>query len=275
MGTQLPGLKPNKLLRRSDFNPKDFRLLIWERGRPVDWEMASSCPCRRNLIVGGKSGDTEEPKVDCTACNGTGIIHHSKQSIHALINRARHDEYERFEAWSEYDPGLVRFTLLPEHTPNHLDRLTLTDTVLAFRETRTRTANTVESVRFPIVRRTITLGTHADPTAEQTKTIGVLYMRKAKEDGTLYGGELEEGTDFEVDSNGDIDWTKGDTAGSAPLEGELYGFQHYAHPRYIVLDYYYGHRDTYVKFKHPSETLERLPVRVEARLEWLGNEGTV
>ena len=280
MTISLPGLQPKKIKPRVDFDMSSFRQRVYEKGVYLEWEMAGECPCQRILTVGStdstlqlmgqgeRTGGTREPSPDCTECNGSGIIYHSKQTIRGLVIGAQND-FDRFRLYGEYAKGMVGLTLLPEHVPGILDRFTLKDNVLIFKETRQRTSGTVESLRYPIASRDVQVGTSSDATVAESKTLSVMYARKATTAGVISGDVLVAGTDFSVNSDGKIDWTLGVAAGTAPTTGEYYAMTYFANPRYVVANHPHAFRDTYTKKKSPTENLTNLPVKVDCLLEFL------
>lgn len=268
----LPGLKPKKLEPRVDFAPIEFRKELWAKGLRLRWEMAAECPCGRLLTAGGITGGTREKRTDCPGCKGQGRIYHSAQVVPGIVSSAD-TKPERFALYGDLAHGMVRLTLLPEHMPTFLDRFTVLDSVLVYTETRTRKA-TVESLRYPVVTRTLALGTADDPETRDDVTVGVLYAAKASADGVLvvdpqgHPVVLRQGVDFLV-TDGRIDWTPGDVLGTAPAVGAQYAMHYYAHPVYVVRSNPYGFRDTVVQVKRVAEVVN-MPVHADCWLEFLG-----
>jgi hypothetical protein len=177
-------LVPKKLRPRADLNPSDFRKLLFQKGFDLKWEMAAECPCQRKLTTGSASSLTREPRIDCPRCAGLGVVYHSPQIIKAWVGGSRGDvDFQR--VYGEYDPGMIHVTMLPEHTPGMLDRLTLMQSVLVFRETRQRSALALERLRYPVIPRTLTVGSVTDSTVSTTQTVDVLYLQKSDADGVV------------------------------------------------------------------------------------------
>jgi hypothetical protein len=159
---------------------------------------------------------------------------------------------------------MVFLTLLPEHVPTFLDRYTMADSVITFRESRLRTASAVEALRYPIVTRSLDLA------AGQT-AVNVLHLQAANSSGVASSGLTKvQGTDFAV-TDGKIDWTLGVAAGTAPVEGDRYSVAYYASPRYVVTDHPHAYRDTFGQVKVISPTFTPLPVQCSAVLDFLGD----
>ena len=266
----LPGLKPSKIRPRVDMRVDSLRRLIFEKGMRIEWSMAAECPCQRALTLSGKTGTTRESRGDCAGCSGTGIIYHSAQSIVGIISDPNTD-YDRFRTYGEYETGALRISLLPEHSPGPMDRLSLLDNVMVFRETKLKTSSVTESLRYPIVKRVFKVGSAGDNTVSATQTIGVLYMRKSSSAGVISSDVLEENTDFVVNSSGQIDWTLGVAAGTAPATGDYYALSYYVHPTYIVTGFPYTFRDTNTQRKLAAPSFENMPTAVNCKLEFLVN----
>ena len=126
----------------------------------------------------------------------------------------------------------------------------------------------MESLRYPVVTRTLILGTEADPTVSETKQVAVLSCRRADSNGLIVSGELERGVDFVINNDGQIDWSPGDAA-DVPAVGDYYTIQYYMNPRYVVRTFPYQFRDTVIKEKKPSPSFTNLPTKVMAWLDFL------
>jgi hypothetical protein len=270
----LTALQPDKLGPRSDFSVDELRGQIFKYGHRLTWEMANYCPCGRQLSTadGSFTIDTREKAVDCNTCGGAGVIYHSSQEIKAIVGDASRDP-KRWALFGEHAAGGIQVTMLPEHLPGFLDRFTMLDIVMVYRERRKRKA-TVESARYPIVTRTLTLGSVGDPAVEAVSTIGVLHCRRAGATGEIVAGDLVQDTDFVVDANGKIDWTLGDAAGTAPSVGHYYTIQYYMRPRYVVRTFPYQYRDTFMKTKAPSVTFTNMPTKCMAWLDFITGQSS-
>jgi hypothetical protein len=258
---------------QAKFMLAEFRKMMQADGLHVVWEQAAECPCARKLAsavsLGSITDRTEnrgtssEPRVDCPVCKGKGYFHHSPQEIRAIVTAAESNP-KRFELWGENAVGMIRLTLLPENLPGYLDRFTFAESVILFRETRTRTGETVESLRYPVVTRTL------DLQATGETTVNVLKAHKASLSGVAaLDGDLVVGEDFEV-VDGKIDWTLGDTSGRAPEVGGRYSMSYYASPAYVVLTHPHVFRDTIDPFKRPAPIQKSMVVQAICRLEFYG-----
>jgi len=158
---------------------------------------------------------------------------------------------------------MVFLTLLPEHVPGFLDRFTMVDSVMMFRETIVRGSGTTDSLRYPIVTRSLDLSTGA-------KDVDVLHLQAADSSGATSASLTKtQGVDFAV-TGGDIDWTLGIAGGTAPAAGDRYAICYYAAPRYVVTDHPHAFRDTFQKVKSATVTFTPMPIQCSAALDFLG-----
>jgi len=273
-----PSRQPNKLRPRVDFDPEKFRKFIFLRGMNIKWSQAARCPCIRlstdvsgttelgysGLIAGAAAFNTAEARPDCTLCKGNGWFQHSTQQIKALVAGAKITPQPQ-QTLGDIMRGDLSITTLPEHLPSMYDQFELIDSTIVFHDTALRGATTLSTMRYPIISRALDLSD--GPTA-----VSVLQCRKADTSGEIVAGELVKDTDFTVTSAGKIDWTIGDTASTAPTEGQHFSVSYYCHPRYVVIDIPNVFRDTFVKKKSATETFQALPVQCSARLDFI--EGT-
>ena len=271
---QFPSRPPDKLSPRPDFRPEEFRKLVFHRGMNMVWEQSQECPCRRTAtdfsgarfssgLFTAQSGTTTEARPDCEMCKGEGYFLHSAQEIKALLTRASATP-EAYTAYGEFTRGTVFLTLLPEHLPAMFDRVTLADSVMVYRESRIRTANAIESLRYPIETRGLDLQSGATQ-------VNVLHVQSSQADGLSTSTDtMIQGVNFAV-TGGKIDWSLGDAGAGSPGEGNGWTVTYYARPRYVILDHPHTHRDTFIKVKAPDITFAPLPVQCMARLDFLGD----
>ena len=262
---------PTKLRPRVDWLNEEFRKQFFTRSMLVSWEMCAECPCSNkgdNLILDLPELDANlekhgEVRSDCQLCKWIGYFWHSKQDTRALITSASSDE-SRFHEYGEYARGMVNITLLPETLPSFGDRFTMVDSSMIFKETRTRKAGSIQSMRNPIVPRVL-------DTQGGATTLRVLHLHVATSAGLgVVNGELLEGVDFDVTVNGDIDFSKGDLNGKAPAVGVRFSIAYYGHPRYYVADNPHTHRDSRFVRKSTEEQIKLMPVQCKATLEFMG-----
>lgn len=281
----LPPRIPVKLKPSSDFNAEDFRRVVVQKGRGADglgnvvWEQRTQCPCGRKLVDVAADMDyasplaanfiTGEPQTACPRCNNLGFFLREPQNIPVIIqNMAQYGR--RFQSAGEYQQGMARITMLPEHKPSFGDRLTMRFSVQVVREDKRRTVSTTESLRFPIA-------SQQQDLAAGLTTVKTLWLQKANADNNTNttSDHLVEGTDYDVTPDGKIDWTKGIANGHAPALGATYTVSYYAAPRYVIKDEGHNVRESYDS-SHRSANSPKflaLPIMVSGMLEYLGANG--
>jgi hypothetical protein len=279
----LPVKPPVKVTPRADHQLLQYVQQIYSDGVYAIWQQAAECPCRQRAqeILPGSPGPStawgREPRPDCPVCAGMGYYLHSEQEIRLLVlGVQRHAQIPGSNAVAEYADGECYLTTLPEHVPSYLDRFTLRDSVVVYRETAQRrevspgVGETISATRYPIRSQTYTLLTGPGG-APQSVVVNVLALQSTQEDGSTEPGlQLVRGVDFTVTQDGRIDWTLGDVTGKAPPPGGWYGISYYCRPVYVVIDHPHPLRDVFVQLKSPTESFVRLTILARARLEFLG-----
>ena len=268
----LPPKGPAKTYPRADFSDERFRALVFEKGADVVWQQCSLCPCSTRVNqMATQQPDiepfsdfwrTEQPQVTCPICNGNGYEVHSSTPTRAIVQDLRNLP-KRFRPEGEYTDGTARVTLLPENKPALGDRIVVSHSVYVVTERRVRSADTVESLRYPIASQTLKLSTG-------DAVVRVLRVRKAAANQDA-GAVLVEGVDFTVTLDGKIDWDLGDEEGTAPSQGETYAIAYYANPVYRITSMPFGIRDTWVGGRTP-DTFQAMPICCWAQLEYLGTQ---
>lgn len=251
---------------RADFREVEFRRLIAQKGLNIRWTQIAQCPCstRTNDLdmdidyIGAsapdKSIDTSF-NTACPVCEGEGRIYHSPQEIQAVITNAEGDFINaRFGGYRE---GVLNLTLNPEHLPSFGDRFEMLDSVMLYQETIEDNGESTLSLRFPIIERNLELSTGAI-------TVGVTYCGYSDATTNLtQTTELVQGVDFNV-VGGIISWI------NKPANVNKFTFSYYIHPSYICIAFPNSFRDTHVRFKKPADVNVPLPVRIQCKLEFLG-----
>lgn len=272
-----PSVEQSLSLTRADFDIATFRRLIAQKGLKVEWKQSGECPCQPKSVDRGFDL-TDIDDIDsgtgnvmgCPVCNGTGLVYHSPQEIQAIITNA---EGEYLNArYGGYREGLVSITLNPEHLPVFGDRFTLTDSVMLYRETITMVdGQQIYPLRFPIASRTVTLATGE-------KTHDIIFMAVTDPDTGL----------TEDHGNDDLaeDW-RGPNVGfvvtadgkfqrnnlTRLANGSRVSLTYFIHPAYTVVSYPNSIRDTRIRKKSNVDKHTPMPIRVQAKLEFLELEG--
>ena len=266
----LPSRTPTKLRPRVDFNMEEYRKFIFNKGVDLTWEQCSECPCSASAssfnevaYIHTTTQTTGEARADCALCDGKGYFWHSSQTIRAIVTR-QDTKQDQFALYGEYARGMVSVSTLPEHLPAYGDRFTIQASVMIYRETRTRTDQAIEKMRYPIGTRNLDL-------QGGVQTLRVLHIQKASSAGlSTESDALTSGVDYVVTEQGRIDFTLGDQAGTAPATGDRYSITYYASPRYYVADHPHAHRDSVHLRKSPDESPLLMPVQVNCSLEFMG-----
>jgi hypothetical protein len=162
-----------------------------------------------------------------------------------------------------FEPGTVVMTVRAEHTPAFGDRMILIDAFQRFSETTTRQEGDTQALRYPIA--TIQVPVQGSEPIAQS----VIALFKETTDGTV---ELKLGEDFEVSSEGHIDWRLGDAKGTAPRAGERFSVYYNGRPAFRVISFPHAIRQTRVKKKAPEDKEQTLPVNFICKLEHLAFE---
>lgn len=261
--------RPNKIRPRVDFNMDEYRKLVFAKGVDLEWEQCAECPCSRDStsftlnLIESTNQTTGEARSDCELCDGIGYFWHSAQQIRAIVTGGS-STTDKYAVYGEYARGMVSISTLPEHLPAYGDRFTVLESVMVFRETRTRSNQAIESLRYPIQSRTLDL-------AGGETSVRVLRLQYADADGlSALNNSLADTVDFEITADGSIDFTLGDALGSTPSEGQRYSISYFARPRYYVADHPHTHRDSVRIRKSPTETPLALPIQVHCSLEFMG-----
>ena len=258
-------LPPQSLTKtRADFRDVEFRKLIAQKGLNVRWTQTAQCPCSTrtndlNMDIDYIGADAPDKSIDssfnasCPVCSGEGKIYHSAQNIQAVVTNAEGDFLNA--RFGGYRDGVINLTLNPEHLPAFGDRFELLDSVMLYQETIEDNGENTLALRFPIQQRTMKL-------VGGTITIGVTYSSYSQNNVTVEGAELVEGTHFTIVDN-EISWT------NKPANVNKFTFSYYIHPSYICVGFPNSVRDTHVRFKQTSEVNTPLPIRIQAKLEFL------
>lgn len=264
--------EPNLDLCRVDFDPQGFRRAILQHGMPVQWEYGMVCPCKRTQTRHEVIATSDEARADCPACNGTGILYGPPQTSIGILQDTK-EMAKLSTVIGQYSEGDAFLTMPPEHIPDRLDRITLMAGTRVLSETRQRTDATVESLRYPVLRRVFEVGNVDESPGEVPVELGVLYARFTNTDGEIQVRDLLEGTDFTVTDAGKIDWAVGDAGGTAPPEGAWYSMRYFARPVFKVTGFPYLRRDTFTQA--PGQTTREFaytPVFVHLTPEFLGHQ---
>lgn len=257
---------------RVQFDPMEFRRVLLQHGSPFQWEYAMVCPCKRIQTRGAIVIASDEARGDCPACYGTGILMGPPQDTIGVLQDTK-EVLKLSTPIGQYSEGDAFISVPPEHMPDRLDRYTLKAGCRVLNEVRKRTADAVESLRYPILRRKFDVGNTDKSPGERLVEVGVLYARFTDISGVIQTRDLLEGTDFVVTDAGRIDWTLGDDALTSPPEGAWYSIRYYARPVFRVSGFPYIRRDTFTQDTCQAQAnFAYLPVLVHLTPEFLGHQ---
>lgn len=256
---------PAQLLNkgRADFKVGEFRKLIQQKGLNITWEQALECPCsiKSSTNYGLDLIDLTDSDVnksgyapDCPVCDGIGIVRHSAQTIKALVTSAEGEETSG--KYGLLKQERIKITTEPEHLLSYGDRVTLTDSVIVFRETLKMPAAGVDvSTSRPIITRTLNL-------AGGATNVGVLYIQKSGADGISIAGGVDQ-ADIQINAGGaSITFLNG----SAPVAETNLTISYYANPSYVITEYPHTLRDTFLRVNN-AELFSPMLVQTEAKME--------
>lgn len=268
---------------RSPVDPRYdlLRAQLFEKRSLIRWEMVSQCPCSNRADLDGVDTESGEHDPDCAQCKGRGLFHHTPRTVPMMVTSAT-SKPEWFAHYGSAMRGMSRFTVLPEHLPGPLDRLSILDSIIRMPHRGVRPAGAVTALTYPVVKRIIehaegnswTYGDYDQKKVAGSITLGVLYCRRADVAGAIVDNELVEGVDFTINTNGEIDWTLGDGLGTAPAIGARFVCEYTTHPVYLVQSIPHTFRDRYTA---PADGLgerrSQSNLHVDAYLEFWGPPG--
>lgn len=252
---------------RVDFFPTDFSVAIQQKGLFLRWSQSAPCPCssRTNelnldldYIGAGDTSIDSQYNPACPICAGNGTIYHSVQTIQGIVASAEGDYLNA--RFGGYRDGLVNITVEPEHLPSFGDKFEILDSVMLYQETVEDNGTNTLPLRFPVVKRSMTLSTG-------TVEVGTMYATYA-DNTTLETSvnQLSEGVDFQIDANGSIQWL------NKPANAGKFSFSYFMHPTYTCVSFSNSVRDTHIRKKSLVDRTVALPVRVQCKLEFLGGD---
>ncbi len=271
MAAPIIGRELTKVQPRVDFAPDEYRAQIQGWGHRLRWERAMRCPC--NVVYVDTYDPTHSAPVragrrDCPECRGTGYLYFGAQNVKGLVNDSSLDK--RFlQTFGELAFGSARISLLPEHLPAWRDRFVDLDGARLYQEPPRVRKTTVEQPTYPILTRSMLVGSASDPTKPERRDLGVVHVRVADADGVIRAGEPLEGIDFRVTAEGALEWLDDSEGVGPPAVGEAYSLTYTCRPTYIVRSHPHLHRHTYVATKPYLNAYDGFKDYLDASLETL------
>ena len=266
--------KPNQ--NRVDFRIIEFRRLVQTKGMRFLWSQSSECPCRLSTTTDfnfNLESFTDIPTMlgatsSCPVCHGKGVYTHSPQEVKAILTNSEENRPNINggpDSIGDYRREQGKLTLLPEHLPHNGDLFLALDSFIIFKEITVMKAGDIQQLSYPIAKRTLSLDS-----GEQT--VGVLHLLRTNNSSeAIVNGNLLEGVDFLVDSNGNLDFSICELS-KKPTVGSSYSVSYYIHPRYKAISSAHTIRDTYIKKKSLVDKHEPMLVQIDVQLDTYGVE---
>lgn len=210
--TSIPSYMPLHLQDPS-IKGLSFDQLLNQRGVRVIHERAAPCP---NMLT----TDNNSHDPDCLFCDNNGMLHYGPTEIFGTFSG--NSIQKTFEAHGVWEIGSAVMTFPTEYADgtqadfNTFDRLTFPDFTVRLwelKEYEPRPGN-VQSLRYEVQK--------VDYACSITNGVQKFY---------------ELGTDFNINSDGNIEWIPGKTPwyDEATGHGEVIAWSFYAHPVYLVM----------------------------------------
>lgn len=231
-------------LTRSDFKTEEFIRVIRQKGRFGVWRKALFCPCN--------SARSDQPKINCSICDGSGYYY-----VHPLHIRAVMGSMDRktrmLERYGEWLEGSMSVTTEPQFRLGNRDAIELKDTLMVFDELlkkgnrrgiRAQLPTNVDSARYRIVNVTAMLYLDADET--------IVHLR--------------EKTHYELTADGWIHWLD---AAKTIAKDTVISIRYEFHPIYIVISHPQTLREEISLAKSSTARVIALPINALAKLDYL------
>lgn len=232
---------------------RNFEQLLEQRGIRFIHEKATPCP---NILT--EDNNAHEP--NCPFCDNNGMIHYGAREIWGVFTgNSIQKTFEAHGVW-EIGSAVVSF---PNFYPadnteadfNGFDKLTIPDYTVRLwelKEYEPRPGN-IQDLRYPIVK--------------------VDYVSSVSNDGKTLK-QYYEGTDFNIDSNGSIEWIDGRQPKYDRLKehGEVLTWAYFAHPVYLVVQLLRELRVTQ-EFQNGNKVPVKLPQQVLVKRDFLPTAG--
>lgn len=251
-------LMPADTSARADFEKPVIDGIIQMYGEFVTWQKTALCSCRANA-------QTDQPNPLCPVCRGRGEELYDPQLIRAVFERPDYD-VKRLLAQGEWWGGQGTATVLAETAVGFRHRLTMRDAVIEFSERRER-VGTVQALRYAVAARTVTYRRIVD---WQPLTMVYRVLRLTWFSAPTTQVALDEGIDFAITKDGEVDWAPGVARGTAPPVGTLFAVTYMIHPVWVVTSLSpYPMQNTWTESGVPVPTRLNLPTSLRVQLEYL------
>lgn len=225
-----------------DISPNKFNAMLREYGVRVRQEKTVPCP---NLVGNIDSG---HHPVDCTLCDN-GFINYSPKEFTGLFQTNTLKRIIKEQGF--FDPGTALFTapsLLEDINTyiyiHYFDRFTLIDFEDRYHQLVQRTNGKIDLLRY--------------------QALNIEYLSTKNK-------EYEQGKDFDIDDNGNIEWISSNRPGrnQVPEYGEIYTIAYVYRPIYRVVHLLHEGRFSQRKLKIPRVLPEKFPQQVILKKDFL------
>jgi len=226
-----------------ELNPDSFNALLRAKGVRVQHDKAVACPNYKGNI------DSGNHPIDCPFCKGQGFVYYDGGEFTALFQS--NTLQRMFQAQGYLDPGTALLTVPSELEDkqtivylHYFDRLTLLDFEDRYNDLVQRTNGITDLLRYDALK--------------------VEYLSTAN-------AQYEEGKDFIIDDNGNIEWIVVDRPGrnELPEYGAVYTVSYLYRPVYRIVQILHEGRFSSQKLKLPNLTPRRYPQQVIIKKDFL------
>lgn len=235
-------LAPEKL--RVDFRPDEFDRVILQHGKRLIWRKAMLCPCIMP--------STDQVRVDCVDCDGSGYIYLDPTEIQAhMASFSKNTRmYEKFGLWQS---GEVSVTTHAAHRLGWRDSLEMVDDLMGFNELLKKNDRRGKRSVLP-----------AGTDAARYRIASLTKVLVKTTTGIL---PLEIGYHVTLNEQGHIKWTQ---QGNEVAPNNAIISVHYDyHPVWIVTSHPHAQRSDINAYKQPGGRAIGLPLQAGAQLDFL------
>lgn len=229
---------------RSDFDTEQFLRVIKQKGYYVIWKKAMICPCR--------SPETDQPRVNCTACDGNGFLYRDPIETQALLTGID-SKQSFFKIPGHWLEGQCSITVEPQYRLGFFDSIQMRDALMVYNEwvikgnrrgIRSTLPTNTDRARYPIVR----------------------VVKALIHDGDSIL-ELEDKIHFQIDDEGRLVWTS--AGNSLVADNQVVSLHYEFHPVFLVISHANVLRNTVSQRKSATPKVEDLPIQGVAQLEYM------
>lgn len=229
-------------LARVDFNPQDFEDILQQKGYRLTWEKAIRCACIDPATL--------RPTPDCISCDGRGHYYYDPTEIRGVITRQSQQlELGSREGLGILEPGSAYVTVSHNNYLSQFDRITNLDSSVKYTETLVHSEKSGDWLSYPVISMEIAI--------TQPNRLAPTVI-------------LQPNVDFTLEADGKINWI----SSKKPADKVGVSFAYFMHPVWLITSMPNYVRDTFVLNGNTTDTVAKMPIRAEMRLEFLGPAST-